>query len=189
MSKPVIALIAEDDTDCETIQVIVRRVLGDRTPTRKWASKGCSTLKGKLSAKLSALSAQGCNAFVVIHDLDRNPRNNTLNDESKLRKTLESLSSKLSNTHICIPIEELEAWFWSDPNVVEDVGRGQGKASVNPHEIQKPKEKLMALSKGANRKPRYSTNDNPRLAQLLNLDLCQQRCPAFKRLVIFLQNL
>ena len=187
--RPVIALIAEDDTDCETLRVIVQRILGDRTKTKKWASKGCSTLKRKLAPKLSALSQQGCNAFVVVHDLDRNPRNNMLNDELALRKKLESLSAKTSKTHICIPIEELEAWFWSDPEVVKDVGRGTGKASTSPHELQKPKEKLVTLSKGANRKPRYNTNDNPRLAQILNLELCQKRCAAFKELVTFLNNL
>lgn len=191
MNSCVIALIAEDDTDCDTIRTIVHRVLGKNTRTKHWAAKGCSTLKRKLSAKLKVLSNQGCNAFVIIHDLDRNPQNKSLNDEAKLREMLEVASSEVEATkrHICIPVEELEAWFWSDPDVVKHVGRGKGKATANPHSIKEPKEELIKLSSGENRKPRYSTNMNVDLAEMLNLDLCSARCPSFNDLLNFLKSL
>lgn len=191
MSSCVIALIAEDDTDCDTVRKIVHRVLGTNTKIKPWASKGCSTLKRKLSAKLKVLSNERCNAFVIIHDLDRNPQNNSLNDEEKLRKTLEVASSEVEaiKKHICIPIEELEAWFWSDPDVVKHLGRGKGEARTNPHLIIKPKEQLIKLSFGENRKPRYSTNMNVELAEMLNLELCSARCPSFNDLLNFLQSL
>jgi len=144
MSKIKIALIAEDDTDCDAIRKIVHRVLGEDVTTKKWASKSCSTLKRKLRAKLKLLSTEGCNIFIVVHDLDRNPENGSLNDEPTLRSRLESLSSGVEslNKHICIPIEELEAWFWSDPEVIEYLGGEKGKAQVNPHQIKSPKEEL-----------------------------------------------
>lgn len=191
MSSCVIALIAEDDTDCDAVRRIVHRVLGTNTKIKPWASKGCSTLKRKLRAKLKVLSNAGCNAFVIIHDLDRNPQNNSLNDEAELRKILELVSSEVEATkrHICIPIEELEAWFWSDPDVVKHVGRGKGEAKANPHSIMKPKEQLIKLSIGENRKPRYSTNVNVELAEMLNLELCSARCPSFNDLLNFLQSL
>ena len=191
MSSCLIALIAEDDTDCDTVRKIVHRVLGTNTKTKLWASKGCSTLRRKLPAKLKVMSKEGCNAFVIIHDLDRNPQNNSLNDEAKLRETLEAATSEAKDIHkhICIPIEELEAWFWSDPEVVRHIGRGKGEAKTNPHLISKPKEQLISLSIGDNRKPRYSTNMNVELAEILNLDLCSDRCPSFKNLLNFLQSL
>lgn len=191
MNSCLIALIAEDDTDCDTVRKIIHRVLGTNTRTKPWASKGCSTLQRKLSAKLKAMSNEGCNAFIIVHDLDRNPQNNSLNDEAKLRETLEAAASKIKsiNKHICIPIEELEAWFWSDPDVVRYVGRGKGEAKLNPHLITKPKEQLIRLSVGENRKPRYSTNMNVELAERLNLELCSDRCPSFKNLLNFLQSL
>jgi len=147
-------------------------------------------LKKKLSAKLKVLSNEGCNAFVIIHDLDRK-QNGSLNDEAKLRETLENASSEVEavKRHICIPIEELEAWFWSDPDVVKHVGRGKGNATANPHLIAKPKERLRDLSIGANRKPRYSTNMNVELAEMLNLELCSARCPSFNDLLNFLKSL
>lgn len=135
MSNCVIALIAEDDTDCDAVRKIVHRVLGKNTKIKHWGSKGCGILRKKLPARLKFLSNEGCNAFVIIHDLDRNLHNNSLNDEAELRKMLEAASSKVEamKRHICIPIEELKAWFWSDPEVVKHVGRGKGKANANPH--------------------------------------------------------
>jgi Domain of unknown function (DUF4276) len=192
MSKHLkIAILAEDETDCETIREIIHRLLGANVKTKFWASKGCPTLKRKLAAKLNEMSKQGCNAFVIVHDLDRNPQNGCLNDEPKLRKTLEELASKSQsqNRHICIPIEELEAWFWSDPEVLKLVGRGKGKAQANPDQIKKPKEKLEKLSDGENMRPRYSTNENFELAKKLNFDLCSDRCPSFKDLQDFLKSL
>ena len=191
MSNCLIALIAEDDTDCDTVRKIVHRVLGTNIGTKKWASNGCSTLKRKLAAKLTAMSNTGCNAFIIVHDLDRNPQNGSLNDEAKLRETLEASAFKVKgiNKHICIPVEELEAWFWSDPDVVKYVGRGKGEAKANPHLIMRPKEELLKLSIGENRKPRYSTNMNVELAEMLNLDLCSDRCPSFKNLLTFLRSL
>jgi len=191
MSNIKIALIAEDETDCVAIRRIVHRVLGAEIATKKWASNGCGTLKKKLTAKLKILSSEGCNIFIVVHDLDRNPQNASLNNEAALRSKLEALSSEIKslNKHICIPIEELEAWFWSDPEVIKYLGGEKGKAHPNPHEIKSPKEKLIELSRDGNRKPRYSTNDNDQLATMLNLDLCSKRCSSFNELVKFLRSL
>jgi len=191
MSNLKIALIAEDNTDCEAIRTIVHRVLGAEVTTKKWASKGCSSLTKKLRAKLKLLSTEGCNIFIVVHDLDRNPQNGSLNNEQALRSKLEELSSEIESLkkHICIPIEELEAWFWSDPEVIKYLGGEKGKAHPNPHEIKSPKEKLIELSVGENRKPRYSTNMNVELAERLNLNICSNRCASFKNLLNFLRSL
>lgn len=189
MSDCVIALIAEDDTDCDTIRKIVHRVLGKQTKTKKWSSGGCSKLRRKLAANLTTLSKAGCNAFIIVHNLDRNPENDSLNDEVKLRKILGTNSSDVTNKCICIPIEEIEAWFWSDQEVVHHIGQGKGNAKANPHLISQPKEKLIELSKGENRKPRYSTNMNVELAEMLDLEICADRCSSFKDLIEFLKSL
>jgi Domain of unknown function (DUF4276) len=191
MNKLRIAVIAEDDTDCDAIKNIIRRVLDENVSTKKWASNGCSTLRRKLSAKLSSLSDDGCNAFIVIHDLDRNPENGMLNDEAQLRRVLEKSASDINRSarHICIPIEELEAWFWADPKVIEYIGKGKGKASANPRSVVQPKEALIKLSRDEKRRPRYSTNMNAEIAGRLDLDLCAQRCESFRDLRTFLESL
>jgi hypothetical protein len=191
MSNLRIALIAEDNTDCEAVRIIVHRVLGEKTQTKKWASNGCHHLRRKLSAKMMVLSNEGCNALIIVHDLDRNPANGSLNDETKLRTNLEKSIAKFDKIekHICIPIEELEAWFWSDPEVIKYIGGAKAKVHPNPQSITKPKEKLIELSRGENRKPRYSTNDNVKLAEMLDLDLCSQSCSSFRKLREFLDSL
>lgn len=192
MTKPIIAVIAEDETDCNTIKKVIHRVLGEDIKIKPWASKGCSVLKRKLTAQMKELSRRGCNVFVIIHDLDRNPKTGSLNNENELREILKSKIDEaklIGENYICIPVEELEAWFWSDPEVVAYIGQDKGKAHPNPHQIKSPKEKLMALSIGENRKPRYSTNMNPELAEKLNFELCSARCPSFKNLLNFLQSL
>jgi Domain of unknown function (DUF4276) len=189
MSDCFIAVITEDRTDFEVVRKIVHRVLDLNIKTKNWSSKGCGKLKRKLEANLLQMAKAGCNAFIVVHDLDRNPENDSLNDESELRKKLESSSSVVTNKCICIPIEEMEAWFWSDPEVVKAVGRGKGTAQQNPHLLKQPKEALIKLSIGENRKPRYSTNMNVELAEILDLEICADRCPSFKDLVEFLKSL
>jgi Domain of unknown function (DUF4276) len=191
MSKLRIALIAEDQTDCQAVLEIVHRVLGREVTTKTWAAKGCSILERKLSAILKLFVRDGFNAFIIVRDLDRNSQNNMLNDEAKCRKKLEASASIVKNipTLICIPIEELEAWFWSDPDVIRIVGKGKGHASKNPHLIAKPKEALKKLSRGENSKPLYNVNENVKLAAQLNLELCADRCPSFKDLLDFLNSL
>ena len=182
-------MITEDETDFKVVRKIVHRVLDPNIKTKNWSSKGCGKLRRKLKANLLEMAKAGCNAFIIVHDLDRNPENNSLNDELELRKELESSSAVVKNKYICIPIEEMEAWFWSDPNVIQHIGKGKGNAKANPHLINQPKEKLIELSKGENRRPRYSTNDNVELAEMLDLEICADRCPSFKNLVEFLKSL
>jgi hypothetical protein len=197
MSKLRIALIAEDNTDCEALLCIVRRVLNNpRISTKKWCpvKGGCSALRRKLDKVISTLYGLECNAFIVVHDLDLNPENGTHNNEAELRKQLEEKVTasevKLSACHICIPIEELEAWFWSDPKIIEYIGKGRGRASANPHLVVKPKEKLIRLSTNNQKgKASYNTNRNAELAEMLDLDLCAQRCESFRDLRTFLESL
>ncbi len=183
-------VLAEDMTDCDAIGVLIVRIAqqvrADPVSLSKDAGKGCSRLRKAAEPKLKLMARDGCAAAVLVHDLDRDPNNGELNDEAALRRKLEAIAwpAQLRKL-ICIPVEELEAWFWSDPAVLEEVGRGNGKAHPSPHLIRQPKEKLIRLSIGANKKPRYSTNDNGELAKKLDLSLCAQRCASFRMLKEF----
>lgn len=189
-SRP-IGVVAEDSTDCNAIQAIVVRLLGKHVGVKKRSGKGCSRLKKKLSPTLRDLASSDCRAVIVVHDLDRDP-NGRLNNESELRAELSKLAAEECNipTCICIPVEELEAWFWSDQAVLDLVARARGKAKArpNPHLLKSPKEALIELSVGANAKPRYSTNDNEALAKALNFEVCAKACPSFAALLDFVMN-
>jgi hypothetical protein len=185
-----VGVLAEDSTDCDAIAILIRRIAQFRSiGIEKYGSKGCSKLKRKAESKIRDMVRQGCSAVVLLHDLDRNPTNGELNDEPALRYMLEQiLVPPEVERLICIPVEELEAWFWSDPEIIREIGEGKGQASPSPHKVKKPKEALIRLSKRENKKPRYSTNDNADLANKLNLDLCTQRCLAFRALRDFVLN-
>ncbi len=186
-----IGVLAEDENDCDVISALIRRILAEKqiTPNqfkvRKRAGKGCSKLRRKAEPWIRELAERGCRQIVMLHDLDRN-------DEVQLRSELNSLTIPNGMRRlVCIPAEEIEAWFFSSPRVLFDVSGGRGSAQVHhsPHLISSPKEKLIALSRGANRKPRYSPNDNTKLAEELELDLCAQRCQAFRELREFVRGL
>lgn len=188
MSSPV-GVVAEDETDYRAIRAIIKRVAGSNVGTRKRIGNGCSKIRVKAGVWLNQLAQEGCEHAIVLHDLDRNPLNQAINDEAALRADLFETCRTSSISHlICIPVEELEAWFWADPVVVKHVGRGSGTASASPHNVVSPKEALMRLSRGANKKPRYSTNDNEELADMLDISLCRSRCVSFDQLVRFLET-
>ena len=183
-----LGVIAEDDTDVDVVRVVMRRLRPEHG-IKKFAANGSGKLVNKAAAWFAQLYRIGCNSAVLLHDLDRNPANGQLNDEGQLRERL----LRIDGPHglvklICIPVEELEAWFFSDPSVMNEVCGRPSEAVASPHLVKKPKEKLMALSRGSNRKERYNTNANARLAEKLDLDLCAQRCPSFRELKQFIER-
>lgn len=183
-----IGVMGEDRTDCETIKVLLRRMIPNTLgiPMRCPPRGGCAALRRAAATYMKELERAGCVAVVLVHDLDRNPLNDELNHEPRLRATLGAISVPPGLERLlCIPVEELEAWFWSDQGVIDRVGKGHGKASPSPHSIRQPKEALTALSARAHRKPVYSTNMNKELAASLDLDLCAERCPSFRDLRTF----
>lgn len=189
MSAPRFGILAEDETDCEALAILVRRIAANAQVGIKTQSfGGCARLRIKAAPTLKRMLNEGCTAAILVHDLDLNPENNTLNDEVALRQKLEAIEvpSGLARL-VCIPVEELEAWFWSDPKVLALVGPG-AKAHPSPHLIRKPKEKLAALSRAQTGKARYATFQNKILAKELTLDLCADRCPAFRQLRDFVRR-
>lgn len=188
-----IGIIAEDRSDCDAFAVLIRRIRGDggsRSAIRKSPTHGCGKLLRKAKAKLRELHSKGCDALVIVHDLDRNPANQELRSERQLRELLEAIPYPTeARRYICIPVEELEAWFWCDQALLDLVARGFAKAHPSPHQIRQPKEKLIDASFRAHNKPLFNTNKNQELAAELDLDLCASRCPAFNQFRTFIQSL
>jgi hypothetical protein len=187
--RPRFGVLAEDDTDCDAIKVLIRRITGQpKAAVSPRAGGGNSVLRRKAERWMRDLATKGCEFIIIVHDLDRGRVTLQLNDECALHAKLSSFAVPATVKRlVCIPVEELEAWFWADEAVVRTVGRGQGKAVVSPELVKQPKEKLMKLSRDRGGKPLYSTNDNPDLAAKLNLDVCAARCRSFRILRSFLR--
>lgn len=190
-----VGIIAEDRSDCEALSALVRRFTQDR-PERSVgiktkSGKGCCRISRKASPTMKMWARDGISGVVIVHDLDRNAQNG-LNDEAALRQQIESVAREGGVPFlVCIPVEELEAWFWCDQNVLDIVARqkGKGKAVANPHLLVKPKEMLEKLSVGENGKASYDTYQNVDLAQELDLGLCASRCESFAKFKTFVEGL
>lgn len=187
MSSRTVGLLAEDHTDVEVVRTLAQRLAPGRLKILPWVGNGCGRIKKKGQRQVADLVARGASHIVVLHDLDRDPQNGELRKEPTLRRDLAALVDQTrAPTLVCIPIEELEAWFWACDQALSRVARAPQPSHPNPHLIARPKEELQKLSVGQNRKPRYSTNENPKLAELLDMDLCADRCPSFRELRAFL---
>lgn len=192
-----IGILAEDRTDAEMIEVLVRRIAAEHgAPAGALGTKfrcggGCAQLRNKARVWMDQLvELDECDALVLVHDLDRDPQNGQLRDEQELRRMLGQIAAPPAvRPLICIPVEEIEAWFFASEKVLSEVCRSPTAAYPSPHTIARPKEKLLRMSMGANRKPRHSTNENRRYAELLELDACARRCPAFRGLRTFVTDL
>lgn len=191
-----LGIIAEDQTDCATVAVLIRRMLelrGVNAPSFKtWAAKGCCKIPVKAAPTMKLWATRdGVDAVVIVHDCDRDGRTNAINDHSAIQEKLERATAGAQRRLVVVPVEELEAWFWCDQSVLDYVAGApnKGMAHPEPHRIAKPKEALERLSRGANRKPRYDTNENVELAKRLNLDTCAKHCEAFRRLRAFVEAL
>lgn len=188
-------VIAEDMTDCDAIAELIRRIAAQRRASlrigvSKKGEAGCARIARKAGPHLKLLASQGCTAAIVVRDLDRNSATNALNDIAELRQELSKIPIPPSlKSLFCIPVEELEAWFWSDQAVLDRVAGqpGRARAVYQPHDVQRPKEALLRLSRGENRKPRYSTNDNVELAKHLDIAVCSARCDSFRELLAFVE--
>jgi hypothetical protein len=124
-----LGVVAEDDTDCDVIDVLARRILPDvRLRIDRRRDGGGPKLRIKAAAWMRELAENGCLSVVLLHDLDRNPSNEQLRNEQELRRHLAAIPvPKGVERLLCIPVEELEAWFWSDQKLISQLGRGRGR--------------------------------------------------------------
>jgi Domain of unknown function (DUF4276) len=127
-----------------------------------------------MKAWMYDLFLDGCTKLIVVRDRDRRT-------DADIRRELERTAPPTAAT-VCVPVEEIEAWFWCDIAVLREVAPKHPnlRAHPNPHQIKSPKEKLEALSADSRKRPRYSTSDNAALAEILGLDLCARACPSFR---------
>jgi hypothetical protein len=185
---PKLGIIAEDETDYEALRIIAQRIV-EKLPTERRVGNGCSKILVKTPKWLPELRGVGCTHYAIVHDLDRDKDRNELRSEKALRTQLQSKIPKGFATLICIPIEELEAWFWADGSLLSKLAKKPTEAARRPETIPLPKEKLIQLSRAGRTKPNYTTNDNAKLAAKLDLTLARKACPSLEAFCAFVEQL
>jgi hypothetical protein len=183
-----IAVLAEDNSDAETLVVIVRRLLNnERAPVLKKGFNGCGELCRKATAHINMFRNRGAKRFVICHDSDRTPPEEV---HRKIHDTIVRPTGIAANSLVVIPVEEIEAWIIADEAAVRSVIPSFELTPVaHPETKSSPKEWLEDQSRVRTARPLYShATHNPRVAEHLNFERVAQKCPSFRPLVAFIQT-
>lgn len=178
-------ILGEDKSDVATLKVILKRLLDNNDVSVKTKGySGCGELFRKGAKQLAAFNNLGLEYFIICCDADSTQ--GTDRRDEVIKKIVQK-SGVENNICIVIPIQELEAWILADIQKVSKVISGWAPEDIkSPELINSPKEYLEKLSRAANKKPRYShATHNERVAEHLDLEKVNKKCPSFSPLVQF----
>lgn len=182
------AVLGEDRSDVETLQVLIRRLANN--PSLRVKIKGydgCGGLLRKGARDLDEFSKQGCDRFIVAYDADRDDPH--ARRELARARVLAPASVAPEACCIVVPVQELEAWLLADVSAVANIWPSWRPDPIaNPERIEDPKEHLEKLSRDSQRRPRYSHKlNNPELAKHVDLTVLERKCPSFIVLSAFVR--
>lgn len=175
-----IGIIAEDDSDFECSKIIIKRIINKNITFKKAIGNGCGKMKRKAAAYAVDLSNRGCDMLILLHDLDRN---NLTELQTDLTKRLKD--SPIKTQLICIPIEEIEGWFLSDPDGIAEIFNLKSKPKIkgSPEDVKSPKEALERIVQlqSENNTIYLNTKHNKLLAEKLSIILMKSKCNSFEQ--------
>jgi hypothetical protein len=172
-----VGLIAEDYSDVETAQVLIRRIVARRISFKHFVGQGCGKIKHKCYGWACDLKKRGCNYLIILHDLDRR---NLCDLKKELEKAI--AGCPIAERLLCIPIEELEAWLLSDPKAIAAaIGlKKYPRIRNNVESISSPKEFLQRLVKKESRDQKIYLHTKHNAQVAAHLDLARARmCSSF----------
>jgi len=176
-------IIGEDQSDVETLCVLIKRIADDSSITiKRKGYDGCGQLLTKGARQLQLFHGLGvCKRFVVCYDSDR---------ASPAKRRQELIDRVIGPSGLqgpfcaLVPVQEIEAWILADLAAVTKIIKGWTPTKVihHPETIADPKELLEKMSREF-QKPRYAhAVHNPRIALHLDLEQVLQKCPSFEPL-------
>ena len=183
-----IAVLAEDTSDADTLVELVKRIAGK--PNIKVLSKGfggCAHLRRKAHAQIGLFHRLGATRFIICHDSDGNDPEAV---RSLVRTSIETKLRLRDYDHkIVVPVQELEAWIIADEAAIRAVIPTFVLAPVSwPENIASPKEWLMEASRLGRSKGLYvPAARNAAVARHLDIAKVAKKCPSFGELVAFVQ--
>lgn len=176
-----VGIIAEDDSDVSSIKVIINRISGRNIGVESFVGRGCGNIKKKCGSWVNTLKLKGCSILVIIHDsdfLDSSGINSLKNEINRLISPC-----PISKNIIVIPVQELEAWFLSDPDGIKSALNLKKLPNIqrNPEFIDSPREFLedLVLKTSQGEKIYIHTKHNGVLSNHTSLDLMKQKCSSF----------
>ena len=181
------AIIAEDDSDAKSLQILIRRIT-EKTNIKvlKKGYSGCPDMLRKGTKQLNSFVKMGATHLIVCADRDKFTVNERTGEVQK--KIFENVNFK-KNCHCCIvvPCEEIEAWILADLDCLNKVFKSwsSNKKYSNPESVDSPKEELIRLSRMKNKssRPLYSNGThNEKIFAHISLDELYKKCPSYRTL-------
>jgi len=181
----VYGILGEDQSDVETLKVLVRRLAGQETLRVKTKGYGgCAEMLRKGARDLRYLKALHCTRFIVCHDAD-DPDPQIKRDV--VNQKIVAPSGIDNGVCIIVPVQELEAWILADIECASNIFTSWKPSPIqNPESIAGPKKYLEKLSRDSRKIQRYRHADhNEKMAEHLDLYKVSHKCPSFRVLANF----
>lgn len=186
-------VIAEDDSDFNCLQILIRNLAKNQSISIKGEGFGCCSVMLNKGARVLKYwdKNEDYRKFIICYDRDKETAQKRY--EEVASKLIKPSGIKKPENLICIliPTEEIEAWILADIQAVSKViPSWQPKDEYpNPEDIKNPKETLIKLIRIEKTKPLYShETHNERVMKHLNLDVLKRKCPSFAELAKFVEE-
>lgn len=178
-----IGLIVEDNSDFTSFKILISRILKkDNLTFRKAVGSGCGKMRRKAESFIKLLNNKGCDLIIMVHDLDKN---NYQDLHDQLTEVMRD--GPANHNIVCIPVEELEGWFLSDPEGIKEVFQLHKKPNIsgNPETINDPKEKLARYILECSNKSKIYINNkhNDKLAMQVSIAEMKSKCDSFNSFI------
>ena len=191
MTDPAIVPIVEGQSECESVPVLLRRLLNRRAahhvrigkPIRVKRLQVVRASQLERAIELARRTRHDCAAMLVLLDADDD-------DPDQLRVELQDRADKATDVPVAVvlAVREFEAWFLAAKESLRGT-RGivqHAAAPPAPENIRGAKE---ALSKNMQDRNYLEIDDQPALTSVFDLETASTRCPSFQRLVSELDRL
>jgi len=183
----VYGILGEDESDVQTLKVLVKRLARNQSLTVKTKGYGgCAEMLRKGARQLRLFKRLKVKRFIVWHDAD-GP-----DPEPKRQLVMQRIvkpSGLKTGCCIVVPVQELEAWILADIECAVKIFPSWRPTPIeNPERIPSPKDYVERLSREGGQRPRYShATHNEKMASHLDLKKVAAKCPAFGVLAAFVR--
>jgi hypothetical protein len=178
-----IALFVDGPSDRDTLKILVGKLLAKRKPPPglefRVLPRGDFFSPVKVSAYLRDFhrTHPDVNKAILCLDCECTPTEDIQPTLLKVQQEIRGEHPSLNPTFV-LKVHTLEGWLASDRQALREILGTEPVAYSKPESVCKPKELLATVFKKANREFDYM-RDNPRIAQVVDIERLCQSSPSF----------
>jgi hypothetical protein len=183
-----ITLFVEGPSDKKTFPILVKRILGRSAAKTKivcrTVGQGGLFNARKVKAYVQhdiAVKHPDCDRIIVVVDSECTPYEETQTRVTKVERQLKSMRAR-PLPHYCVAYHALEAWLGADLEALKHVAGKPVKLSESILEACKPKEVLEESFRKSGKNFDHM-RDDPRIAEMIDLNIAARNNPSFAHFV------